>query len=154
MELAPDAEARTVFELNIEVKAVKYSQCWTYKSTTKQIVKTQTGGKVHVDMVRWFLFLKQVSYNNGSSSVPWLRIERKIQKKCNKMSECATHTLVTLQHTSMKPGLILISEVNSIFCPKLKATQLSRDEQNKSIGILPQEHWPPSSDKMYQMYKN
>jgi hypothetical protein len=47
----------------------------------------------------------------------------------------------------MKPGLILIPEVNSTVCPKLKVTQSSKDEESKSIGILPQEHWPPSSEK-------
>ena len=53
----------------------------------------------------------------------------------------------------MKPGFILISEVNSTVRPKLKVTQ-SRDEPSESIGILPQKHWPPSSNKMYQMYNS
>jgi hypothetical protein len=69
------------------------------------------------------------------------------------MSEYARHTLIPLQHTSVKPGRILIPVVNSIVFPKLKRTS-SRTEQSKSIGILPQKHWPRSSDKMYQMYKN
>jgi hypothetical protein len=56
------------------------------------------------------------------------------------MSEYAAHTLITLQHTSMKPGLMLISDVNSTVRPKLKVTQLSKDDQSKSIGMLPQKH--------------
>jgi hypothetical protein len=54
----------------------------------------------------------------------------------------------------MKPGLMLISDVNTKVRSKLKVTQLSKDEQSKSSGILPQEHWPPISDKMYPIYKN
>jgi hypothetical protein len=45
---------------------------------------------------------------------------------------------------SMNPGLILICEVNFKVRPKLKVKALSRVGQRKSIGILPQEHWPPS----------
>lgn len=81
------------------------------------------------------------------------RTEDQIRRKNAIKRWNATCVLVTLEHTSMKPGLILISEVNSTVRPKLKVAQ-SRDEPDKSIGILPQKHWPPSSNKMYQMYNS
>jgi hypothetical protein len=36
-------------------------------------------------------------------------------------------------------------EANSTIVPKLKVTQLSKDEASKLVGILPQEHFPSSS---------
>ena len=70
------------------------------------------------------------------------------------------HTIGTLKlktmsklnwHTSKKLGLILTAEANSTVCPKFKVTQFSKDGPSRSIGILPQKHFPSSSDKMHHI---
>jgi hypothetical protein len=57
----------------------------------------------------------------------------------------------SIWHTSKKLGLIVTLDANSTICPKLKLTQLSKDEASKLVGILPQEHFPSSTVKMHDM---
>jgi hypothetical protein len=48
--------------LSIKVKVVKHYQLLKGSNMHNKIVKTQTGGKVQVNVVKSFVFLKQVAF--------------------------------------------------------------------------------------------
>jgi hypothetical protein len=57
----------------------------------------------------------------------------------------------SIGHTSKKVEVIVTLDAKSIICPKPKLTQLSKDQANKLVGILAQEHFPSSTVKMHDM---
>jgi hypothetical protein len=48
--------------LSIKVKVVKHYQLLKGSNMHNKIIKTQTGGKVQVNVVKSFVFLKQVAF--------------------------------------------------------------------------------------------